>query len=368
MSTQEDHSIDSERKQKNRISGLEELILFSEKAIERLNDLTNPALQVDKFYDFCNSGFSQCNYNDSAVQEFINNYLKNYSINKNSIRTEKKCKNALGMLSAAIINNLKQESQLELSPEMKLECLGYNMNKDHIINYNGDAGDYLATYMKKGTINVYGNALNIGEGLKGGVLNIYGNVKEAGRDIENGYIQVYGQANSIGKGMKGGKIIVTGDSINAGEDIKEGHIQIMGDVKRAGKKQSGGEIIIGKNAEFAGSEKSGGYMKIEGDVVVAGSDMKDGLLEILGDVKVSAGFCMTGGEIYIQGNVLDSLGREMSGGKITVEGYVKKCIGPNLTGGTVNVNGKYNRVRKTKDCSFYSNGMRVKENIIGFSQ
>ncbi|MFW6013783.1 MAG: hypothetical protein ACOCQG_01280 [Candidatus Nanoarchaeia archaeon] len=94
--------------------------------------------------------------------------------------------------------------------------------------------------------------------------------------------------------------------------------------------------------------------------------MRGGLLEITGDVKISAAFCMKEGEIYLKGNVLDSLGREISGGKVTVEGYVKKCIGPKITGSIVNVFGGYNRVKKTDGCSLYVNGKEVKENLVGF--
>ncbi|MFW6013784.1 MAG: hypothetical protein ACOCZQ_00225 [Nanoarchaeota archaeon] len=102
------------------------------------------------------------------MQEVINNYLINYSFDKHFIRKGDKCNSAFGLLSAAIVNNLKEESELNPYPILKLHCLGYKMDKNHTINYFGDAGDSIATFMENGTITVAGNTINEGEGMKDG--------------------------------------------------------------------------------------------------------------------------------------------------------------------------------------------------------
>lgn len=247
-------------------SGLEGIISTFEEMIEASKDHSYAPWEDFDYFDLCSLLFSEKNYNANDVEEFVNNHFLDYCKRENLIESP-----VPGVFISTMLNYLEEESELNLKPRMKLSNMGYELKKNHRINYEGDVGKATAKNMRKGSLYIKGNADEV-DGL---------------HPESNAKVTLEGNAGDVGAMLAGGEIEIKGDAITAGYRQISGKIIIHGDAGRVGEKKSGGTI----------------YVK--------------------GNVGDSLGDKMTGGENIVDGKAYGRLGYNKTGGSIYVGGLEK---------------------------------------------
>lgn len=258
--------------------GLGNIISLADDLITKHRDdiIKNPSWSPYEFYEICNSKASQIKYDSKNVENFVNNHFSDYLINNN-----RRSSYALGILIAALINNLEDFSVLELKLQKKIDFFGYNLKKNHKIYLYGDSGCETGETMSKGCLLIYGNSEDVGFLMEGGVIKIRGSVESAGPCMKGGIININGNAGEVGAGMSSGRV------------------SVIGEVKRAGEGMLGGEIFIKEKVNMIGEEMEDGKVIIEGKAKEVSNSMM-------------------GGEVYIS-DTCNKL-NEREGGKVYIKG------------------------------------------------
>ena len=147
-------------------------------------------------------------------------------------------------------------------------------------------------------------------------------------------------------------IILNGEASQVrrvGMGMKNGEIDIYGNIgMHVGEKMAGGKIMVrGDAAGWAGSDMKGGSIEILGNAAdylaspYRGSSggMSKGKIIVHGNVGSDVAVFMKGGVIKIHGNAGPFLGFRMRGGTIHVEKNVGRRAAACMTGGKIVVSG-----------------------------
>jgi hypothetical protein len=156
------------------------------------------------------------------------NDVTSFSISLAEFQDEKSFSNRAGLFLSALINESKAKNFTIITEhlEQRINLLGFNNRKNIIIQ--GDAGNWVGSGMKAGTITVQGNTEDwVGAHMEDGTILLQGNTEDwAGIQMEGGTITVQGNVRyNTGESMEGGTIYIEGKYGSLSYyDIKGGNI------------------------------------------------------------------------------------------------------------------------------------------------
>ncbi len=214
-----------------------------------------------------------------------------------------------GLFLSALINTSQEDGFVIHTANLnRINLIGYCNEKEVIVKGNCNRG--------------------VGSEMKGGSIQVDGNAEEIGSGMECGKITVNGNADgNIGWFMKGGEITVEGNAGEVGRCMFNGSITVTGDVEQLGCHMLEGTILVGGNT---------------GDNLCL--NMSGGLITIRGNAGIGIGQGQNGGSITVNGNAGELLGIQMADGIIMVNGNAGKDIGLEMSGGEIHIDGDQPRI------------------------
>jgi len=243
----------------------------------------NPALEriVDGFKELCafSNDMSRVSrdevYNRAEVSfSYTGHDIEQFSLVLDRYLTDVHLYMAAGVYLSKLINNCEDESVTVHTHHFEKDLVGLGYYNVKHVMVNGNGGDYLGEFMKRGELIITGNGGDLlGRFMSGGTLCIKGNAKnDVGDTMTDGEITVHGNAGDYpGSNMNGGKIHIYK---NAGEAV--------------GLHMQSGYIVIGGNA---------------GEDV--GMSMESGLIEVQGSITSLAFNCK--GDVFVRGKRITEL-------------------------------------------------------------
>ncbi|MFH0860856.1 MAG: hypothetical protein V1921_06610 [Candidatus Altiarchaeota archaeon] len=117
-----------------------------------------------------------------------------------------------GIFLTALVNNSSRD-EFRITPQIKLDGIGYRLQKGKKITVDGDVGGWVGQYMEGGTLIVNGNADDaLGEGMEDGRVIVTGSAgNNVGFHMADGYIEIGKETDVFtGDRAEGGKILVKG--------------------------------------------------------------------------------------------------------------------------------------------------------------
>jgi len=160
-----------------------------------------------------------------------------------------------------------------------------------------------------------------------------------------------------------------------GAYMKNGTIEIQGDVgMHLGEEMEGGEIDVNGNVGgWAGSMMKGGTIRIKGNAdghlggPYRGSNkgMQGGKIEVHGNVGNEAGSYMRKGMIKIYGDAGQFTGVRISNGTIYVQGNCDERVGGSMTGGKIIIDGHVRAILPTFTIESVRSKVKIEDDEVG---
>jgi len=195
----------------------------------------------------------------SAPSKTSSDNITEFSLLLEEHENKKYFESFTGFYFNALINSSKEQDFKIITNYLSktIHFIGYKNTKNIVVN--GNAGQWVGSYMKDGEITINGNAGDwVGSYMKDGKITINGNAGwGVGGGMEDGKITVNGNVEDwVGWNMKNGEITIKGNAgWGVGCRMKDGEIHLCGDYKGLDRYIPGGNIYHKRKLIVENGEK-----------------------------------------------------------------------------------------------------------------